>query len=174
MAIVAFCCSSLYPFNLTVAPEWQVRVLDEKRQPIPGAFGSELADEWTLDLHKSRALCTDQNGEGYFPRQGVRASALARISNFLSKIGPHSSLGPEVAVIADGLGYGDMEGDTNRQKWNGYRGRMSSHVTLQKCQAGYTGYRCSFDYEYSFGVNSSAQQMAECLDARGRQIEHAE
>jgi hypothetical protein len=38
----------LYPFSVTVAPEWTVKVLDENGEPLAGAYVSEGASQWTL------------------------------------------------------------------------------------------------------------------------------
>ena len=52
-----------YPFDVTVVPEWNVKVVDERGRPIPGAFVSEFANQWTLDFEHGSAVCTDRDGE---------------------------------------------------------------------------------------------------------------
>ena len=83
---------------------------------------------------------------------------------------PHSSRGLKVVVNAEGLGYGDMQADKNSEPWYGNPDRMTSRLTLHKCAEGHTGYRCFFDYDYFFRVNSAARQMEECLRSPGRQF----
>jgi len=41
----------VYPFEVTVAPEWNVKVVDENGKPLAGAYVLEFADQWTLDIH---------------------------------------------------------------------------------------------------------------------------
>jgi hypothetical protein len=168
IALVVFLL--VYPFNVTVAPEWNVKVVDENGKPLPGAYVSEFASHGTLDFEHNEAVCTNVNGEAQFVRHSVRASVLTRISRRVLRFNIHGGLGPHVAVGVDRLGYGDMPTqipmpDFNGLVWYGSPRRMSSRVVLQKCPAGFTGYGCHFDYDYFFSVNSSARQIAACQSA---------
>lgn len=156
----------IYPFEVTVAPEWNVKVVDENDKPLTGAYVLEFADQWTLDIHFERAICSDKNGEAHFPRQKVRASVLTRVLRFISRFGPHSSLGPDVKMGAERLGYGDMANDVTTAEWSGGRGRVSSKFSLHRCPTGLTAYRCKADYDYWFGIGGeSAKKIAACQSA---------
>ena len=160
----------VYPFNVTVIPEWNVKVVDEGGRPVPGAYILLFATQWTLDFHHEEAVCTDSNGQAYFPRETVRASVVTRVLKWVSRLGPHSSLGPDAKVGVEALGYGDMPGDTITTDWNGSAGRVNSQLSFHKCAEGLTGYHCNFNYKYFFDVNSSARKMAACQAAPGRRF----
>lgn len=157
----------IYPFNLTVAPEWQVKVTNENGKPLAGAYVSEFASHGTLDFQYNEALCTDLHGEARFPRHTVRASVLTRITRWVSRFNVHGGLGPYVAVGVDRLGYGEMptqvpEPNFNGLAWYGSPSHMSSQVALHKCPEGFTGYKCGVNYDYFFSANSSAKEISAC------------
>src|SRR5271156_6796968 len=88
----------VYPFNVIVAPEWNVKVVDENGKPLPGAYVSEFASHGTLDFQQNEAVCTNTNGEAQFIRHTIRASVLTRVSTWVSRFSIHGELGPDVAV----------------------------------------------------------------------------
>jgi hypothetical protein len=98
----------LYPFSVTLAPVWNVKVLDESGKALAGAYVSEGASQWTLGVHYGTAICSDVRGEAHFPRKTVRANVLTRVSRVVSAFGPHASLGSEAKVGVQRLGYGDL------------------------------------------------------------------
>ena len=156
----------IYPFSVTVAPEWNVKVLDENGMALAGAYVSEGASQWTLGVHYGAAICSDVRGEARFPRKTVRASVLRRLSNLISAFGPHASLGAEAKVGVQRLGYGDLPNDTSIATWDGSSTLVNSHLVLHKCPTGFTGYRCHFDYDYSFRVGGTeAREIAACQSA---------
>jgi len=156
----------VYPFNITVMPEWNVEVVDEKGAAVPGAYVFEFATQWTLDFHDEQALCSDSKGEAHFARRTVPASALTRVSKWISRLGPHSSLGPDVKLGAERMGYGDMPNESTWTTWSGWSNHVNSKFVLHKCPSGLTGYRCKFDYDYFLKVNGpSAQKIVACLSA---------
>jgi hypothetical protein len=156
-----------YPFNVTVAPEWTVKVVDENGKPLPGAYVSEFGSSGTLDFEHEESVCSNVNGEARFVRHTVRASVLTRVSRWVTRFSIHGGMGPHVAVGVDRLGYGDIptEGpvpDFNGLVWNGSPSRISSRVVLRKCRAGFTGSDCGDDYKDFFAVNNSARAIAAC------------
>lgn len=164
LAVVALIILFLvYPFNVTVAPQWNVRVVDENGKALAGAYVLEWASQWTLDFHQHEAICSNLNGEAHFPRRTSPASVLTRVSMWVSKLGPHSSLGSDVEISVERLGYGDMPNENTRATWNGWANRVNSRLTLHKCPNGLTGYHCKFNYDYFFAINgSSAREIAAC------------
>jgi|SRR5580658_1770086 hypothetical protein len=170
VAIVLIVFLLVYPFNVTVAPEWTVKVIDENGNPVPGAYVSEFASNGTLDFEHNQAMCTNINGEAQFVRQTIRASVVIRLSSWVSRFSIHGENGPHVAVGVDRLGYGDMPTQTpmpdfNGLVWNGSPSRLTSRVVLHKCPEGFTGYKCQFDYKYYFDINRSARDVAACQSA---------
>jgi hypothetical protein len=156
----------LYPFSVTVAPEWTVKVLDENGEPLAGAYVSEGASQWTLGVHYGTAICSNLQGEAHFPRKTVRASVLTRVSKFISGFGPHASLGSDAKIGVQRLGYGDMPNDNVIETWDGFATRVNSHLVLRKCPKGFTGYRCHFDYDYTYRIGGTeAREIAACLSA---------
>jgi hypothetical protein len=160
----------VYPFNVTVAPEWNVKVVDENGKPVPGAYVSEFASHGTLDFQHNESVCTNMNGDAQFVRHTIRASVLTRVSSWVSRFSIHGGLGGHVAVGVDRVGYGDMPTQTqapdfNGLVWSGSSNLISSRVVLHKCPDGFTGYKCQADYKYFFAVNSSARDIAACQSA---------
>ena len=142
----------VYPFSVTAAPEWSVKVVDENGKSVPGAYVSEFASHGTLDFQHNEAVCTNTNGEAQFVRHTIRASVLTRVSSWISRFSIHGGLGPHAAVGVDRLGYGDMPTQTqapdfNGLVWYGSPSRISSQVALHKCPEGFTGYDCKADYK---------------------------
>ena len=159
----------VYPFSVTVAPEWRVEVTDENGKPLAGAYVSEFATHGTLNFKLNDALCTDLNGEARFGRHSVRASILTRISRWRFNI--YGGSGPYVAIGVDRLGYGEIptqnpEPNFKGMTWYGSPRRVNSKVALQKCPDRFTGYKCSFKYDEFFANNSTARQIAACQSSR--------
>ncbi len=156
----------LYPFSVTVAPEWTVKVLDENGEALAGAYVSEGASQWTLGVHYGTAICSNVQGEAHFPRKTVRASVLTRVSKFISGFGPHASLGSDAKIGVERLGYGEMPNESVIATWDGSATRVNSHFVLHKCPKGFTGYKCHFDYDYFFRIGGTeAREIAACQSA---------
>jgi len=129
----------VYPFDVLVAPEWNVKVVDENGKALAGAYVEELASHETLDFQHNEAVCTNVTGEAKFVRRTVRASVLTRVSKRVSRFNVHGGLGPYVAVGIDRLGYGDMPAQNtmpnfNGLAWYGSPSRMDSLVVLHGAQ----------------------------------------
>lgn len=153
----------VYPFPVTVMPEWNVKVVDQNGAAVPGAYVLEFANQWTLDFHDELAICSDANGEAHFARRTVPASVVTRVARFVAQLGPHSSLGPDVKMSAEGLGYGDMPNEPAWTSWNGWANHVNTKFVLHKCPSGLTAYACNFDYDYFFTINgSAAKKIAAC------------
>ena len=150
-----------------------MKVVDENGTPVAGIYVSESASYGRLEFEKKESMCTSPNGEAQFGRHTVRASLTTRISRYVSRSSINGGLGPHVAVGVEGLGYGDfptqvLVPDFYGLVWYGSPSRMNSVVSLHKCPEGFTGYECSFDYHYFFGINSSAREIAACQSVSRR------
>jgi hypothetical protein len=156
-----------FPFNVTVAPEWKVRVVDQNGDPVKGAYVSELAINWTLDFRHSEAVCSDEDGIAQFPKRLVRASYMTRIWDTVSQIRPHSSFGHDVKIAVDALGYDTVPPDWRGLEWNGFLDRVNSSYTVRKCPEGLSGYQCRFDYDHHFENQFSGKRMRLCQSSPG-------
>jgi hypothetical protein len=170
MIIVLVIMLLVYPFKVTVVPEWSVKVVDENGKPLPGAYVEEFARQWTLDYDHHAAVCTNLNGEAQFPRETLRVGVAVHAAKWISLLGPHASLGPVDIVAVERLGYGPMSDENTKATWNGFANRVNTQFVLHKCPNGFTGYQCYFDYPYFFGINSSSRQIAACQSGLGSAV----
>jgi hypothetical protein len=71
----------LYPFESTVVPEWTVRVVDQRGNPVRGKFVRESWAHYSLELDPTRYgtdRWSDDNGYVSFPKGTIRASLARR------------------------------------------------------------------------------------------------
>jgi hypothetical protein len=104
----------VYPFKVTVVPEWNVKVVDENGKPLAGAYVEEFARQWTVDYDHHEAVCTNVNGEAKFSRETVRVGVAVHAAEWVSRLGPHASLGPVDIVAIERLGYGPMSDENTK------------------------------------------------------------
>lgn len=162
----------LYPFKVTVAPEWNVKVVDENNNPISAVDITEFASFPRMRFEHKESICSGRDGEAHFARHTVRMNVLTQVSKFISGFSIHGGDGPYVAVGVERLGYGDFPTQEpvpnfNGLAWYGSPGRLYSRVTLRKCPSGFTGYKCGADYAYYFSINGEeARAVAECASER--------
>jgi hypothetical protein len=157
-----------FPFNVTVAPEWKLRLVDQNGDPVKGAYVYESAYNWTLDFRHSEAVCSDEDGIVQFPKRSVRASYMTRIWDTVSQIKPHGSYGHDVRIAIDALGYDDV---SRGLEWNGFLDRVNSSHTVHKCSEGLTGYQCRFDYDHYFENQFSGKRMRQCQSSPGQRFD---
>ena len=68
----------LFPFELTLVPEWDVRVSDEEGRPFAGARVFPIWDHRTLGLVGREERLADGEGRAAFPSRTARAGLLYR------------------------------------------------------------------------------------------------
>ena len=68
----------LFPFKITVVPEWKIRVRDEKGKPFVKAKVIQIWNQRTLDIVGHDEQWTDDNGYAAFPERTARAGLLYR------------------------------------------------------------------------------------------------
>jgi hypothetical protein len=156
-----------FPFHVTVAPEWKVRVVDQNGEPVQGAYVQEFAINWTLDFRHKEAVCSDEDGIAQFPKRSVRASYMTRIWDTVSQIRPHTSLGHDVEIGVEALGYGELTIDSRWLTWNGFADRVNSSHMMTKCPKGLTGFQCGFDYDHYFENQVSGKRVRLCQSSPG-------
>ena len=89
-----------YPFDITVVPEWRLRVVDQTGQRLSGNRVRQSWSHYTLEKqsHEEELL---SDGEGYvqFPRRIVRTNIITWAAKFLwNVVNVHSSFGPSASV----------------------------------------------------------------------------
>ena len=92
-----------YPFEILVVPEWNVKIVDERGNPLANVRVSEHWQHYSIEIEGHEAdAWADQQGYVAFPRRTIRASLLMRgfgpIRNLI-RTGVHSSFGPSAYLI---------------------------------------------------------------------------
>lgn len=68
----------LFPFKITVVPEWRVRVLDDTGKPFAKVKVVQIWNHHSLDVVGHDEQWTDDNGYVLFPERTTRAGLLYR------------------------------------------------------------------------------------------------
>ncbi len=137
----------MYPAEVIVAPEWEVRVLDGEGKPLAGVFVRRVYQHYSVEeqSHEEDAH-TDVEGCARFERRTIRASKMRRIIGAFEQISQftvHASWGPHAFVFANHRGYGEMSGaDMGDVLWSGEGEGKKSTIVLRRCPDGYTGAGC--------------------------------
>jgi hypothetical protein len=89
-----------YPFDLTVVPEWKLRIVDQTGQRLRGNRVRQSWSHYTLEnqSHEEELL---SDGDGYvkFPRRTIRTSFITWAARLLARlVNVHSSFGPSASV----------------------------------------------------------------------------
>ncbi|HKZ81148.1 MAG TPA: hypothetical protein VJ124_22950 [Pyrinomonadaceae bacterium] len=99
IATVVLGCLGLllvYPFESTVVPEWNVRIIDESGNPVRNLSITQGWADYSLQSKRAEETRrTDSQGHVYFPRRVVRAPMVVRLAGpALSSLNPHGQSGP--------------------------------------------------------------------------------
>jgi hypothetical protein len=139
-----------YPMPVTIAPEWTVRVVDERNLPLPGATVIEYSRHYSVETtsHEENLL-TDSNGSAHFTRRVLRVSLLARfmgcVQNF-GTLGAHVSCGPHSHVVPVKCGYDNFSiQNIHVSSWPRFLDAPSSkesNMELHACPPGKAGVGC--------------------------------
>jgi hypothetical protein len=139
-----------YPAEITLAPDWTVRVVDQNGQSLPSVSVTEVWQHYSLEeISHEEEKVTAGDGSVFFPRRSLRASRFSRIvgcAHEFTRSTVHASCGPVAYVIPFKCDYGPMQAsDTHGSDWTGWFTRsqkMSSQLVLRHCPAGATGIGC--------------------------------
>ncbi|HEV2826446.1 MAG TPA: hypothetical protein VGW76_02500 [Pyrinomonadaceae bacterium] len=88
------------PFEITVVPEWKLRVVDQTGQGLKGNRVRESWSHYTLETqsHEEEQL-SDANGYVQFPRRTIRTNIITWAAKFAARIvNVHSSFGPSASA----------------------------------------------------------------------------
>jgi hypothetical protein len=97
---------TFYPFESVVVSEWQIKVVDEKGNPIPDKEVFQSWNHYFLESEYGHREIRRTNSEGIvvFPQRNVRASiplrTLAIYGDVIGFINPHASSGPHSHVFS--------------------------------------------------------------------------
>ena len=154
VAVVVVAC--LYPIERTLAPDWQITVVDEKGTRLSGI---DVRETWqdlsTENKRHEELLKTDARGSVRFPRRALKTN-LFRVAlgcwNQRRTMPTPQPCGPSASVWAFGPQLGPMDADDTAQTKAGfiYREfkpdtiveRQNSMIMLHHCPAGYSGTGC--------------------------------
>lgn len=159
--IAAAIVAAVYPVDQTVAPEWQVRVVDEKGTRLAGIHVRETWQQGSLEPKANEEVKqTDANGMVQFPRRVLTASLLRRVLGCWGEMrkGKKAECGPRANIWAFGPGLGTMDADDVREINVKYRPReiapdlsilpdavveeQTSMILLHHCPPGQFGPGC--------------------------------
>ena len=138
-----------FPFEMTVAPDWNIHVIDENGGPLPGAIVMEDWEQYSLERqsHEEEKF-TGPDGSVHFPERTLRATFASRFAGCLAnfrELGAHASCGPHPHLVGRKCGYGWMLSDIGKTKgdtWSGGSHRASATIFLRACPNGGDGIEC--------------------------------
>jgi hypothetical protein len=127
----------LYPAQVTVVPQYAVRVLDADGQPFRSIRVNQDWQEYSVQAHGLRdTLTTDNEGYAHFPAKTVRASIGERIAGCthqFTQYGAHASCGSHYDITAgDGSSVELRRVDVR----HGAFGGSTLTLTMKRCPAG--------------------------------------
>lgn len=86
----------IFPFNLVIAPERKLQILDNNGNPIANALVSQFWDQYSLGEHGEIRLTTNSEGRIILPKREVRTTILSLLRGGLKEfrdLGIHASYG---------------------------------------------------------------------------------
>jgi len=167
-SIFAF-AALFYPAEVTLAPEWTVRIVDENGHALPSVSVREVWQHYSVEqTSHEEDISTTADGTVHFPRRLLRTSHLSTIVGCVhqfAQLAVHTSCGPVAYVIPFKCDYGEMQpSDMRGSDWTGWFTRsqkISSQLVLRHCPAGATGIGC---------LPNSTQYYPSCMPSRGTTI----
>lgn len=94
----------VYPFDSTVVPEWQIRIVDEASKPIRDVVVREQWRNHSVEFHGHyEDRKTDSEGYVFFPRRTVRAPLIVRaLGRAVIALNVHGESGPKASALVLG------------------------------------------------------------------------
>lgn len=131
---VAIVVAAAWPVTTLETPRWEVRVVDEKGQPVAGMTVRMAYRNYSAEsVGHEQDLETDATGHVVFPARTITASLLRRGLEMLrsAQAGVHASFGPHVYVFAFESGpEGYIESWGDRVDWAGKPAEMESRIVV--------------------------------------------
>jgi hypothetical protein len=105
-ALMLFLVTFFYPFETTILPQWNLRVVDDAGAPVPEI---NVTEHWQHHLLEAagheQAQTTNRDGRVSFDLRSIRASLANRLLSRISKIarqGNRSRTDPYGAIVVWG------------------------------------------------------------------------
>jgi hypothetical protein len=123
------------PFEVTVSPEWTVRVVDQGGNPVPMAV---VREEWKHeafdDVIHMQDLLTNEAGVAVFPRRTIRTNWLER-NRECRRRNRGTPCGVVARVTTFKCEFGaDREGEAHADSYPGAGDRFASRLILRRCR----------------------------------------
>jgi len=152
----------MYPVEQTIAPEWQVTVVDDKGVRLANIHVRETWRQGSIEENgHEEVLATDANGSVHFPKRTLKSGYLQRVFGCIRKrriVPSEASCGPQASVWAFGPGLGTLhEEDTkdspvefvkNELRPDTVVERQTSLFLLHHCPPGRIGVGCKLPDGY--------------------------
>ena len=123
------------PIPYLASPDWKVKVVDEKGEPLPGMLVRLSYENYSVEnTSHEEDRSTDQNGEAEFPARRSSASTLRRVyfSTLSAMALAHASFGPTATVFAFGNGReGDLVENGYVFSWTGKPEHLESRIVAK-------------------------------------------
>lgn len=161
MAVLALGVVLFYPTEQTVAPRWEVTVVDDKGVRLSGINVRETWQQGSVeDKMHEELVKTDKAGKVTFPKRTIQASIISRSLGCWYKRRQESdaACGPRSSVWAFGRGLGPMDADDVNQTNGLYVVRdlqpdlvveqQTSMIMLHHCPPGRSGTGCKTSESY--------------------------
>lgn len=165
----------LFPLEQTIAPDWQVTVVDNKGARLPGVNVRETWQHLSVEAKPHEELLqTDANGTVHFPRRTLNSNMLRRALGCWDqrrKAASPAPCGPVASVWAFGPELGPMDAEDTKETEAQYIRRelqpdlvveqQTSMIMLHHCPAGHFGKGCATqDYAPTLYPQNSPQNPA--------------
>lgn len=164
MAVLALAVVVFYPTEQTVAPRWEVTVVDDKGARLAGIDVRESWQQASVEEKSHEEVVkTDKAGKVTFPKRTIQTSLVSRgfgcwYQRRQHKDDPDSACGPRSKVWAFGSGLGPMDADDVSQTNGLYIVRdlqpdlvveqQTSMIMLHHCPPGRSGTGCKTSERY--------------------------
>lgn len=152
IALVALLSWMFIPTTEIVSPEWTVLVTDTAGHPVEGASVTVFSQQYTVETQDTEETkVTGEEGRVHFSGRKIHAMGITRLLGVIRNLdqGVHASFGVHTHVHASKAGYGDpsalsLFGQNERESRARGRDQQLSHIVLQRCAVGYSGFGCDF------------------------------
>lgn len=140
-AIIAACLIMAFvPYDQTIAPDWDVLVVDEHGTAVAGANVREFWQQYSVDdsFHEE-ILKTDDAGRVHFPTRTMHLSLFGNLAGCVQQVKryfPHGSCGAHAMLVVYRKDYiSDWNASINniREGSPGLRSHKNSKLILVKC-----------------------------------------
>lgn len=104
LSLIGLLLTLFYPFESTVVPEWNLRIIDEAGRPVSNIVVIERWRHHSLESSGQEEIrSTDLEGRVSFPHRSVEASLIFRlVAERVARFNAHGESGPKAFVLVLG------------------------------------------------------------------------